>query len=275
MTTATATATTAIKPGTAAPQADDDAIAVSPATVALSDADADTTADPSGAIRLCLAPLGIDCRDPDFPARFIDFCAANDCYDMEVNEAGELVILPMVGFKGSRQEMQSAIELGIWTLRKRRRQRVVNQPFSPALRRGARPRRRLDRPGTLRCRHRCGTGHRIPRRPRFRPGNPLPQRQPAPPATQNAPLDGRRRPPGMAHRSPTTAASISTAPASRNRKCWKTPQRWTGRMCCPASSLPSAATSLTCRSIISGASRTAPTEKRHYDYCHRHCYHRH
>ena len=83
--------------------------------MALSDAGADTTADPSGAIRLCLVPLGIDCRDPDFPARFIDFCAENDCYDMEVNEAGELVILPMVGFKGSRQEMQSAIELGIWT----------------------------------------------------------------------------------------------------------------------------------------------------------------
>ena len=115
MTTATATVTTAIKPGTAAPQADDDAIAVSPATVALSDAGADTTADPSGAIRLCLVPLGIDCLDPDFPACFTDFCAANDCYDMEVNEAGELVILPMVGFKGSRQEMQSAIELGIWT----------------------------------------------------------------------------------------------------------------------------------------------------------------
>ena len=36
-------------------------------------------ADPSGAIRLCLAPLGIDCLDPDFPACFTDFCAANDC----------------------------------------------------------------------------------------------------------------------------------------------------------------------------------------------------
>ena len=90
-------------------------VAVSAAIMALSDADADTTADPSGAIRLCLVPLGIDWRDPDFPARFIDFCAENDLYDVEVNEAGELVILPMVGFKGSRQEMQSAIELGIWT----------------------------------------------------------------------------------------------------------------------------------------------------------------
>ena len=34
---------------------------------------------------------------------------------MEVNEAGELVILPMVGFKGSQRETQSVIELGIWT----------------------------------------------------------------------------------------------------------------------------------------------------------------
>ena len=112
MTTATATAA-AIAPE-AAP-ADNDVVAVSAAIMALSDADADTTADPSGAIRLCLVPLGIDWRDPDFPARFIDFCAENDLYDVEVNEAGELVILPMVGFKGSRQEMQSAIELGIWT----------------------------------------------------------------------------------------------------------------------------------------------------------------
>ena len=67
-------------------------------------ADADTGAEPPAAIRLCLAPLGINFRDPDFPARFIDFCAENDLYDMEVNEAGELVILPMVGFRGNRRE---------------------------------------------------------------------------------------------------------------------------------------------------------------------------
>jgi len=102
MTTATATA---IRPGAAPaalPLADDDAVAVIAAIATLPDAD--TGAEPPGAIRLCLAPLGINFRDPDFPARFIDFCAANDFYDMEVNEAGELVILPMVGFRGNRRE---------------------------------------------------------------------------------------------------------------------------------------------------------------------------
>ena len=59
---------------------------------------------PKGAIRLRLAPLGIDFRAPGFPACFIDFCAANDLYEMEVNEAGELVILPMVGYRGNRRE---------------------------------------------------------------------------------------------------------------------------------------------------------------------------
>ena len=79
-------------------------------------ADADTGAEPPGAIRLCLAPLGIDFRDPDFPARFIDFCAENDHHEMEVNEAGELVILPMVGFKGSLRETNANVHLGIWQL---------------------------------------------------------------------------------------------------------------------------------------------------------------
>ncbi len=77
---------------------------------------ADTGAEPSGAIRLCLAPLGINFRDPDFPARFIDFCAENDHHEMEVNEAGELVILPMVGFKGSLRETNANVHLGIWQL---------------------------------------------------------------------------------------------------------------------------------------------------------------
>ena len=72
-------------------------------------------AEPKGAIRLRLAPLGVDFRATDFPSRFIDFCAANDLYEMEVSEAGELVILPMVGFKGSQRETQGIIELGIWT----------------------------------------------------------------------------------------------------------------------------------------------------------------
>ena len=100
MTTATAPATV-VKPEAAPSLADDDAVVVI-AAAALPDAD--TGAEPPGAIRLCLAPLGINFRDPDFPARFIDFCAENDFYNMEVNEAGELVILPMVGFRGNRRE---------------------------------------------------------------------------------------------------------------------------------------------------------------------------
>ena len=71
-------------------------------------------AEPPGSIRLRLAALGIDFRAADFPARFIDFCVENDNYEMEVNEAGELVILPMVGLRGNRHETELAIELGIW-----------------------------------------------------------------------------------------------------------------------------------------------------------------
>ena len=61
-------------------------------------------AEPAGAIRLNLAPLGIDHRAADFPVRFIEFCEQNDLYEMEVNAAGELLILPMTGFRGNRQE---------------------------------------------------------------------------------------------------------------------------------------------------------------------------
>ena len=61
-------------------------------------------AEPDGTIRLMLAPLGIDHRAPDFPSRFIAFCEQNDLYEMEVNADGELLILPMTGFHGNRQE---------------------------------------------------------------------------------------------------------------------------------------------------------------------------
>lgn len=74
----------------------------------------DDSAEPPGAIRLRLGALGVDFRADDFPTRFIYFCEANDDYEMEVNEAGELVILPMVGFRGNRHEAEIAIELGIW-----------------------------------------------------------------------------------------------------------------------------------------------------------------
>ena len=74
----------------------------------------DKSAEPPGAIRLRLEALGVDFRTDDFPTRFINFCEANDDYEMEVNEDGELVILPMVGFKGNRHETEMATELNIW-----------------------------------------------------------------------------------------------------------------------------------------------------------------
>ena len=85
-----------------------------PSAAARPDAIADDAAEPSGVIRLRLTALGVDYRADDFPARFIDFCEENDLYEMEVNEAGELIILPMVGFKGSRQETELNAELTIW-----------------------------------------------------------------------------------------------------------------------------------------------------------------
>jgi hypothetical protein len=71
-------------------------------------------AEPPGAIRLRLDALGIDFRAADFPTQFIDFCEENDDYEMEINEAGELVILPMVGFRGNRQETELSAELTIF-----------------------------------------------------------------------------------------------------------------------------------------------------------------
>ena len=76
--------------------------------------DDDAGAEPPGAIRLSLSALGIDFHAADFPARFIEFCEQNDDYEMEVNESGELVILPMVGLRGNRRETETAVELGIW-----------------------------------------------------------------------------------------------------------------------------------------------------------------
>ena len=61
-------------------------------------------AEPPGTIRLDLSALGIDHRAADFPARFIEFCEQNNLYEMEVNAAGELLILPMTGFRGNQEE---------------------------------------------------------------------------------------------------------------------------------------------------------------------------
>ena len=73
-------------------------------------------AEPEGTIRLKLAPLGIDHLADDFPVRFIEFCEQNDLYNMEVNAAGELLILPMTGFRGNRQEGYMTVFLGNWEL---------------------------------------------------------------------------------------------------------------------------------------------------------------
>ena len=42
----------------------------------------------AGSVVLRLDALGLDFRAADFPTRFIEFCEANDDYEMEVNEAG-------------------------------------------------------------------------------------------------------------------------------------------------------------------------------------------
>jgi Uma2 family endonuclease len=74
------------------------------------------TAEPLGTIRLKLAPLGIDHRADDFPTRFIEFCEQNDLYQMEVNAQGELLILPMTGAHGSRQEGYAYTFLCNWEI---------------------------------------------------------------------------------------------------------------------------------------------------------------
>ena len=70
----------------------------------------------TGAIRLRLAPLGIDHRAANFPTRFIEFCEQNDLYEMEVNADGELIILPMTGFRGNRQEYYLVHFLAAWEI---------------------------------------------------------------------------------------------------------------------------------------------------------------
>ena len=78
---------------------------------------ADTgVAEPAGAIRLKMGALGIDHREPDFPARFTEFCAHNKLYEMEVNAEGELLILPMTGAHGSRQEGYAFAFLCNWEI---------------------------------------------------------------------------------------------------------------------------------------------------------------
>ena len=77
---------------------------------------ADTHGERSGSVVLSLDALGIDFHAADFPAQFIEFCEANDDYEMEVNEAGDLVILPMTGFRGNRREHYLNIFVGHWEI---------------------------------------------------------------------------------------------------------------------------------------------------------------
>ncbi len=70
----------------------------------------------TGAWQLKLSALGIDHLAPDFPARFIAFCEQNDDYEMEMNADGDLIILPMTGFRGNRREMYLAYFLTEWEL---------------------------------------------------------------------------------------------------------------------------------------------------------------
>ena len=71
---------------------------------------------PDGAIVLRLSALGIDHRTADFPSRFIEFCEQNDLYELEVTAEGELLILPMTGYRGNKQEFYFAVFLGNWEL---------------------------------------------------------------------------------------------------------------------------------------------------------------
>ena len=77
---------------------------------------AGVVAEPQGTIRLKLAALGVDHLAPDFPVRFIEFCEQNDLYEMEYNAQGELLILPMTGFRGNRQESYLTVFVGNWEL---------------------------------------------------------------------------------------------------------------------------------------------------------------
>ena len=75
-----------------------------------------TSIAPAAPVVLCLAALGIDHRADDFPARFTEFCAQNESYQMEVNAEGELLILPMTGYRGNKWELYMATFLANWEL---------------------------------------------------------------------------------------------------------------------------------------------------------------
>ena len=91
--------------------------ALKPTADSLTGAEPDVIiAEPKGTIRLKLASLGIDLRAADFPVRFIEFCEQNNLYEMEVNAEGELLILPMTGFRGNQRETNLNGVLFNWRL---------------------------------------------------------------------------------------------------------------------------------------------------------------
>ena len=91
--------------------------ALKPTADSLTGAEPDVIiAEPKGTIRLKLASLGIDHRAADFPVRFIEFCEQNNLYEMEVNAEGELLILPMTGFRGNQRETNLNGVLFNWRL---------------------------------------------------------------------------------------------------------------------------------------------------------------
>ncbi len=77
---------------------------------------APTTIAPDSAVVLRLAALGIDHCADDFPERFIAFCEQNDRYQMEVTAEGELLILPMTGYRGNKWELYMATFLANWEI---------------------------------------------------------------------------------------------------------------------------------------------------------------
>ena len=71
---------------------------------------------PDGAIVLRLAALGIDHRADDFTERFIAFCEQNDLYEMEITAEWELLVLPMTGYRGNKQELYMSTFLANWEI---------------------------------------------------------------------------------------------------------------------------------------------------------------
>ena len=154
----------------------------------------------TGSIVLRLDALGLDFRAADFSTRFIEFCEANDDYEMEINEAGELVILPMTGLRGNRQETETNIELGLW-------QRVnggVNVSQSSRFRLASGAIRGPDAAWITQERYDAATEEEretvFPGAPDFVVEIQVPHRQPRSIAAQDATVDRRRRSPGLAHR---------------------------------------------------------------------------